>query len=158
MYSHCLSGALETQADEIISMTGVSWSMLSQHDSKYVRRSRWGQLIHHRYHCACACAYTANTCVLVGHVCACTCLVHTPWSLFVAFYPSYSPDCFRVSHGNGAKSPYFGFEINEDAKHLDDKSVYCCSCYHRVSYTYSGNATNLEQHLHAKVLGDVKVS
>ena len=69
----------------------------------------------------------------------------------------------RLESPKGAKSPYwahFGFEVNQDGKRLDEKNVLCRICSHKVGY--SGNTTNLGQHLqkwHPEVLtGEAKSS
>ena len=54
----------------------------------------------------------------------------------------------RLEAPKGAKSPswtYDGFEVNKDGKRLNDKSVRCRICNHKIGY--SGNTTNLGQHL-----------
>ena len=50
----------------------------------------------------------------------------------------------RLESSKGAKSPFwahFGFEIDESGKRVDEKSVRCRLCNHKVGF--SGNTTNL---------------
>ena len=50
----------------------------------------------------------------------------------------------RLESPKGAKSPFrahFGFEIDESGKRVDEKSVCCRLCNHKVGF--SGNITNL---------------
>ena len=58
-------------------------------------------------------------------------------------------ELIRLEAPKGAKSPPYwahsGFEVNKDGKRLDDKSVRCRLCNHKVGF--SGNTTNLGQHL-----------
>ena len=62
----------------------------------------------------------------------------------------------RLEPPKGSKSPYwahFGFEVDKQGKRLDEKSVRCRICNHKVGF--SGNTTNLGQHLqkwHPEVL------
>ena len=54
-----------------------------------------------------------------------------------------------------AKSPlwaYFGFEENEEGKRVNDKQVHCKLCHEaeqheKAAIAFSGNTTNLRQHL-----------
>ena len=51
---------------------------------------------------------------------------------------------FNMAAKKGAKSPFwahFGFEIDESGKRVDEKSVCCRLCNHKVGF--SGNTTNL---------------
>ena len=48
----------------------------------------------------------------------------------------------------GAKSPfwkYFGFTVDQEGKIVDNKVVWCRECWKSIAY--SGNTTNLKQHL-----------
>lgn len=62
----------------------------------------------------------------------------------------------RLVSPKGAKSAYwahFGFEVGPDGERVDEKSVLCRICSHKVGF--SGNTTNLGQHLqkwHPEVL------
>ena len=54
----------------------------------------------------------------------------------------------RLESPKGAKSPFwahFGFEVDDNGKRIDERSVRCRLCNHKVGF--SGNTTNLGQHL-----------
>ena len=63
----------------------------------------------------------------------------------------------------GAKSPmwaHFGFLLNEEGKRVNEKQVHCHHCQddEKSFITYSGNTTNLRQHLekwHPEVLASI---